>query len=434
MMKSEAVMSRALRWLCYAKMRGLYPAGIPAPVLKRFEKEWKLLREYGKAESLYAFHALAEEAARSGIPFNLRGAGNASLMVFLLHDSAVNPLPAHYYCPACGHFEEIRHTYFGLDAPEPACPCCGKKMRSDGFSLPPEMAWREGKGADLSEFSTLFSAAEIFPVLKRLYGKRVKQLAEQVVDEPDCVRYLSGHPRREGTRFILDEFETVYRFVILPEGHSADDFPELTVKCGRKKAVYAPLEELEQRGIRHLTFVRWHGYPLGGHASMSLRGIKPMPDLIESLKDRITLSDLLEAREVLFWGGEYKNRLAWQKMQAAPPASYQELTEMLCLMHSSWTERTDKLKDTAFASREALFHLLCRAGLPEKDAASVTEFIQTGRASNPKHRTEWLRLLAEYPMLERIRKDAENCRYLWPQAAVLPTVMDAIACAGRKTI
>ena len=57
-----------------------------------------------------------------------------------------------------------------------------------------------------------------------------------------------------------------------------------------------------------------------------------------------------------------------------------------------------------------------------------------GRASNPRRREEWLSLLAEYPVLERIRKDAENCLYLWPQAAVLPTLMDAIACAGRKII
>ena len=47
MIKSETVMSRAVRWLCYGKMNRLYPAGIPAPVLERFGKEWKLLQEYG---------------------------------------------------------------------------------------------------------------------------------------------------------------------------------------------------------------------------------------------------------------------------------------------------------------------------------------------------------------------------------------------------
>jgi hypothetical protein len=72
--------------------------------------------------------------------------------------------------------------------------------------------------------------------------------------------------------------------------------------------------------------------------------------------------------------------------------------------------------------------------MEKDDAAAVTRFIRKGRASEPKYRAEWLELLEQYPVLEKYRKDTENCRYLWTQAAVLPAVMDAIACAGRKTI
>ena len=73
-------------------------------------------------------------------------------------------------------------------------------------------------------------------------------------------------------------------------------------------------------------------------------------------------------------------------------------------------------------------------GLEKDDATAVTRFIWKGRASEPKYRAEWLELLEKSPVLGKYRKDAENCCYLWTQAAVLPAVMDAIACAGRKTI
>lgn len=429
MIPSKSIMLRRLRLEFMAARSRLFPAGSPEGFWERLEKEIQLMCDTGKTEEVYVFSELAKAAKRAGAPFDLRGRGNASLFAFLLTDSAVDPLPAHRYCPACGHDEAIPDVPFGLDAAEKVCPCCGKKMRSGGFSLPLEIAWPEGKGAGFTEFSTALSVSAIFTELQRLYGKRVARMSEQVADEPDgSVTYILGKPKQEGTRFVLDGLSA--RFAIFPGGHSLSDYPELKVRCGNLTAVYAPLEELEERGIRHLSFVRWRGFPLGGNGRMTLRGIRPMPELIDSLKAKIALPDLLAPNEALQW----RNTAAWRKMQAAPPSSYYELTEILCLAHSGWMERPVSLKDTAFASRESLFRLLRRNGLSEQAASKVAEFIRMGGASDPKRREEWLSLLDQYPALEAVRKDAENCRYLWPQAALLPAVMDAIACAGRKTI
>ena len=419
MIKSEAVMSRALQWLCAAKLNRLFPAGIPAPVWERFNKEWQLMLDYGKTEAFYVFHALGEEAAKLGIPFNLRGPGNASLLVYLLNDTAVDPLPAYRYCRHCGHYEEIPDAVYGLDAEETDCPRCRRKMRASGFSLPLEAAWTEGKGINLSEFSTKLSQSEVSCVLKSLYGRRVALMAERVLDEHDRPKLTLTWSKH---------------FVIFPEGKTLADYPDITVKCERKKAVFAPLEELDRLGIRTMMFANWRGYPPNGTPAQTLRGLCPMPQLMERLRDKLSVQSLTAPSEALFWNDSVRTRWAVQGVQSAPPASYYELTETICRRHSSWISPYETADGPAFSSRETLFRLLCREGLERSDAAAVTHFIRTGKASTEKRRAEWLELLARYPVLEKYRRDAENCAYLWSEASVLPAVMDAIACAGRKTI
>lgn len=409
----------ALYAFCERKLKTMYPAGIPEVAIERMKEEWQQMMKSGKGEDCYMFRAIAEEAQRLGHPLNLRGAGNASLLVFLLHDSALNPLPAHYYCEGCGHYEEISDVFFGLDAKDKPCPDCGGRMRGRGFDLPQALAWGQKGGLDLSEFSCSMNEKTIFCLLQRLYGSRATRLAERIQDE------------KGKDYFTLDG--VLKRYLILPEGKRPADYPQWTVKCrGRKKALYAPSEELEAAGVRQLRQLPWRGYSLGKHSRETLRGVKPMTELIDALKGKVTLADLFEELEKGM-GREYKSYRAWQKLQANPPASWYELTERICLEYSSWIRPYGE-KQPAFSSREALYHLLVREGIEGHDAFRICDFIRMGKAADPKHGTEWKQTLSVFPVLESLRTDAENCLYLWSQAAVLPNLLDAIACAGRKTI
>ena len=46
----------------------------------------------------------------------------------------VNPLPAHYYCPACKKMEFFKETKCGIDLPDKKCSC-GEKLKKDGFGI-----------------------------------------------------------------------------------------------------------------------------------------------------------------------------------------------------------------------------------------------------------------------------------------------------------
>ena len=410
----------ALRTACHNKLRRLYLAGIPEVVQARLEEEWQRMRESGKEEDCYAFRVIAAEAQHLGHPLNLRGAGNASLLAFLLHDSGVNPLPAHYYCESCGHYEEIPNVFFGLDAADRPCPDCGGTMRARGFSLPQAFAWDQKGGLDLSEISCSMDDKSLFPLLQRLYGSRVVRMAELLKDGKGKSYFTLSSP--------------VKRYMILPAGQEPADYSPWVVNCReRKKAFYASLEELEAAGVRPLKCLPWRGYPAEGDGRKTLRGIKPMPELTEALKEKVALADLFEESEKGI-GREYKSHRAWQKLQASPPASWYELTERICREYSNWNRPYGEGEQPAFSSREALYQLLVREGIKEQEAFPICDFIRMGKAADPKQEAEWKQMVAAFPALESLRSDAENCRYLWSQSAVLPNLLDAIACAGRKTI
>lgn len=62
----------------------------------------------------------------------------SSFIIYLITQSKINPLPAHYYCKRCGHFEMPDTKLFGIDLERKKCPSCGETIYPDGFNLPIE--------------------------------------------------------------------------------------------------------------------------------------------------------------------------------------------------------------------------------------------------------------------------------------------------------
>ncbi len=74
----------------------------------------------------------------------IRGSGGASLVAYFCGITDINPIPAHYHCPECNHFELYSerpedYWYTGYDIPGKKCPDCGASMNRDGFNIPFEL-------------------------------------------------------------------------------------------------------------------------------------------------------------------------------------------------------------------------------------------------------------------------------------------------------
>ncbi len=155
---------------CEKRLEELYPQGIPAEALSRYRQELLWMKQYQCEEVFQFMTALHELAASRGAVLSLRGGIGGSFLLYLLCKGRFNPLPAHYYCPSCGHYEDPDEYRYAPDMPHKKCPVCGSAMRADGFSVPAYDTF----GVDGSEIVSRWNLAvseKFMPYVKALLKK-----------------------------------------------------------------------------------------------------------------------------------------------------------------------------------------------------------------------------------------------------------------------
>lgn len=135
----------------------------------RWQEEWSSVFDTGEhlitnetrdgVLDLASLYELSFWLKDRNIPYWVCSSAGSSFLLYLLGITAVNPLPPHLSCPACGHMEwlpAIGITCSGkedafdcsIQPAERLCPSCGKaKMRADGYNLPWQMCWGMRKEA-----------------------------------------------------------------------------------------------------------------------------------------------------------------------------------------------------------------------------------------------------------------------------------------------
>lgn len=102
---------------CEKRLSKLYPAGIPEDIDSRYQQELSYLKKSPLIDDFEIFRRLCLEAEKSSNLIHARGTIPGSFLCFLLGNNSLNPLPVHYYCPDCGHYEKVMTHLFGIDLP-----------------------------------------------------------------------------------------------------------------------------------------------------------------------------------------------------------------------------------------------------------------------------------------------------------------------------
>lgn len=198
---------------CDWKLNQIYPIQIPEPVKARYQKELKFLKTSDYLDDIEICRCLNVEASKCSQLLSIRGTITSSYIIYLLGNSLLNPLPAHYYCPKCGHYETVDTKLFGIDLPTQKCPTCQNNLIADGFNLPLEAAWGlDGKKLLSIEYNI---SEEFLPFAKKV----LQALYPQHVIAP-----LGFYIRAEEKKAIEMEHSG---FLILPEGRDIEDYPEM---------------------------------------------------------------------------------------------------------------------------------------------------------------------------------------------------------------
>ena len=127
-----------LRETCYEKARGIYGEILPEEIEDRLTKELESIIGNGYAVMYVSAKMVVEKSLKDGYLVGSRGSVGSSFAAAMAGITEVNPLPPHYLCGECKHFEWGDSLKYGcgVDMPSKACPSCDNQMDRLGFSIP----------------------------------------------------------------------------------------------------------------------------------------------------------------------------------------------------------------------------------------------------------------------------------------------------------
>lgn len=222
-----------------ANLRDRYGADLPIAFAGRLATE-KLETE----DSNFILHLdflgkLNRTAAQSNSMISVRGTIHSSLTGWLMHATAVNPLPPHQYCPLCHKVILHPEVKDGWDLPAKTCEC-GGRLRRDGHSIPFESVSRQirSKGTSIE----VDIPAQMLEVSQRLvqdyYGGLFHVIPVEYlgIDHPmKLCKYLllsrgADLPRRDSDgilRLTMEEYHKKYghddSVLLVVSSNGADD-------------------------------------------------------------------------------------------------------------------------------------------------------------------------------------------------------------------
>lgn len=130
---------RELEGLALARAEEVYGNPLPEPVARRLIREMTAICGHNFASLFLIARKLVAKSLSDGYLVGSRGSVGSSLTATMLGITEVNPLPGHYLCPACKHFELDPERRIGADLPDRDCPECRTAMVKDGFDIPFEV-------------------------------------------------------------------------------------------------------------------------------------------------------------------------------------------------------------------------------------------------------------------------------------------------------
>lgn len=126
--------------MCFRKAHELYGDPLPEYIENRLNAELTGIISNGYSVIYYIAHKIIKKANEDGFIVGSRGSVGSSFVATMADITEVNPLPPHYRCPNCKHFEFTSHDLpqyrSGYDLPSKKCPICGEEMVRDGQNIP----------------------------------------------------------------------------------------------------------------------------------------------------------------------------------------------------------------------------------------------------------------------------------------------------------
>lgn len=458
-----------LRNKCMERAWEVYGDPLPEDISKRLLSELNSIISNGFAVMYVSAERLVRKSLDDGYLVGSRGSVGSSFAATMAGITEVNPLAAHYICPACKHFEwGDREKYeCGADMDEKFCPVCGTKLSQDGFTIPFEtfLGFEGDKVPDIDlnfagEYQTsalkyveeifgrenVFRAGTIGKIQgKTTYGFVMKYLEEREIKlnkwEIDRLTICCSGVRRTtgqhpGGMIIVPEGHEIYEFCPIQRPANAAETDIITTHFDYH-AIEDNLFKLDVLGHDAPSMLR-HLQDLTGVNPLSL----PLKDAkVSSIFNGIEGLDLKDPEYRFVHGTfgipEFGTRFVRQMLDDTKPEKFDDLVKISGFSHGTnvWVGNArDYLKsgaatmDDIISTRDDIMSYLISKGLPNKAAFNIMESVRRGNGVSD----EEAYLMRQKGVPEWYIESCGKIKYMFPRAHAVAYVMMSYRIAHFK--
>lgn len=458
-----------IRRMTLEKAKSIYGDPLPELIEARAKKELDSIIGNGFASLYLIAQKLVRKSLDDGYLVGSRGSVGSSFVANMCGISEVNPLPPHYICTQCHHFELFDDGSVGAgpDLEKKACPNCGEQLRRDGFDIPFEtfLGFEGDKVPDIDlNFSgeyqprahkfaeelfgtdNIYRAGTIGTLGERTaYGYVRKFLEDQnrSVRNAEVNRLVKGitgirrttgqHP---GGLMVLPKGREIFEFT--PIQHPANDRESGTITTHFDfHTIHDQLVKLDMLGhdgptvirmLEDLTGVKPLGIPLDDPQTMALfSGLKSLGISEKDAGGKVGTLGI----------PEYGTGFVRQMLEDTRPKSFADLVRIMGLSHGTdvWLNNAQDLVrngtvtiSQTIAARDDIMIYLIRKGLPPKTAFKIMEQVRKGKGLKPEDEA----IMKENQVPGWYIDACKKISYLFPKAHAVAYAMMAFYTAFFK--
>lgn len=453
---------------CYETARSLYGDDLPEIIHTRLQTELDGIINNGYSVTYYIAHQIVDRAHSDGYMVGSRGSVGSSLAATMYGITEVNPLPPHYRCPNCKHFETVEDPEIqsGYDLPDKFCPKCGTKMVGDGQNIPFQtfLGFNAEKIPDIDLNFPSDYQWKAFNLTKEFFGEYNVFRAGTIekVAEKTAFGYVRGYYESKNIdpnsipspviAYFASKAVDVKRttgqhaggVMVLPKGLSIYDFTPIQYPADDKESTWLTTH-FDYRALHDALLkldLLGHVDPLALKMMSEMTGIdvKTIP-LNDSKVISLFTTDKALERDANFLNvktgasglPEFGTDTCQQILISTQPKSFADLVVVAGLAHGTdvWSNNAEELIKNktctikeVIGCRDDIMTYLIRKGLPNKVAFSIMEDVRKGKGKFKAKEKEYVPLMKAHGVPDWYIDSCYKIKYMFPKAhAVAYTTM-----------
>ncbi|MCQ2545567.1 MAG: PolC-type DNA polymerase III [Clostridia bacterium] len=449
-----------LRKVCKERSTAMYGDPLPTEIQDRLDKELNSIIDNGYAVMYRSAEMLVQKSLSEGYLVGSRGSVGSSFAATMSGITEVNPLPAHYLCPACKHIEwgDASQYDCGVDMPDKVCPECGTPYNKEGFTIPFEtfLGFEANKEPDIDLNFAGEYQGKAQKYVEDIFGAENVFKAGTIgtIQSNTAFGFVAKYFEEKGgsaNRAEMDRLtkccEGVKRttgqhpggVIIVPRGHEIYEFCPVQHPANDVKSdiitTHFDYHSIDENLLK--LDILGHDAPSMIRQLQDMTGVDPLtvPIRDEKVMTIFNGTDGLDIKDpnYHFTHGSYAihefgTQFVRQMLDDIKPTSIEELVRISGLSHGTdvWLGNAQDLivngittMKEAIATRDDIMNYLRKHGLPNGDAFTIMEKVRKGKGLTEEQEA----LMVEHDVPDWYIDSCKKIKYMFPRAHAVAYVL-----------